>query len=49
MIKLLTMARRQYGEFKKITYSELHKVCLMSNVLLRHNVNKGDRVTFICQ
>ena len=34
------------GEFKKITYSELHKeVCLMSNVLLRHNVNKGDRVT----
>ena len=34
------------GEFKKITYSELHKeVCLMSNVLLRHSVNKGDRVT----
>ena len=34
------------GEVKKITYSELHKeVCLMSNVLLKHNVNKGDRVT----
>ncbi len=33
-------------EVKKITYSELHKeVCLMSNVLLKHNVNKGDRVT----
>ena len=33
-------------DVKKITYSELHKeVCLMSNVLLRHNVNKGDRVT----
>ena len=26
----------------KITYSELHaKACLMSNVLLKHNVNKG--------
>ena len=34
------------GEVKKITYSELHKeVCLMSNVLLKHDVNKGDRVT----
>ena len=33
-------------EVKKITYSELHKeVCLMSNVLLKHDVNKGDRVT----
>ena len=33
-------------EVKKITYSELHKeVCLMSNVLLKHKVNKGDRVT----
>ena len=33
-------------EVKKITYSELHKeVCLMSNVLLKHNVKKGDRVT----
>ena len=33
-------------EVKKITYSELHKeVCLMSNVLLKHNVNKVDRVT----
>ena len=33
-------------EVKKITYSELHKeVCLMSNVLLKHNVTKGDRVT----
>ena len=33
-------------EVKKITYSELHKeVCLMSNVLLKHNINKGDRVT----
>ena len=33
-------------EVKKITYSELHKeVCLMSNVLLKYNVNKGDRVT----
>ena len=33
-------------EVKKITYSELHKeVCLMANVLLKHNVNKGDRVT----
>ena len=33
-------------EVKKITYSELHKeVCLMSNVLLKQNVNKGDRVT----
>ena len=33
-------------EVKKITYSELHKeVCLMSNILLKHNVNKGDRVT----
>ena len=33
-------------EVKKITYSELHKeVCLMSNVFLKHNVNKGDRVT----
>ncbi len=33
-------------DVKKITYSELHKeVCLMSNVLLKHNVNKGDRVT----
>ncbi len=33
-------------EIKKITYSELHKeVCLMSNVLLKHKVNKGDRVT----
>ena len=40
------MARRQYRRSKKITYSELHKeVCLMSNVLLKHNVNKGDRVT----
>ena len=33
-------------EVKKITYSELHKeVCLMSNVLLKYNVKKGDRVT----
>ncbi len=33
-------------EVKKITYSELHKeVCLMANILLKHNVNKGDRVT----
>ena len=33
-------------EVKKITYSELHKeVCLMSNILLKYNVKKGDRVT----
>ena len=33
-------------EVKKITYSELHKeVCLMANVLLKHNVNSGDRIT----
>ncbi len=33
-------------DVKKVTYSELHKeVCLMANVLLKHNVNKGDRVT----
>jgi len=34
------------NEVKKITYSELHKeVSLMANVLLKHNVKKGDRVT----
>ncbi len=33
-------------EEKKITYSELYKeVCLMSNVLLKYNVKKGDRIT----
>ena len=33
-------------EVKKITYSELHKeVCLMANVLLKNDVNKGDKVT----
>ena len=33
-------------EVKKITYAELHKeVCLMANVLLKNNVNKGERVT----
>ena len=34
------------NEVKKITYSELYKeVSLMANVLLKHNVKKGDRVT----
>jgi acetyl-CoA synthetase len=34
------------NEVKKITYSELHKeVSLMANVLIKHNVKKGDRVT----
>ena len=34
------------NEIKKITYSDLHKeVSLMANVLLKHNVKKGDRVT----
>ena len=34
------------NEVKKITYSELHKeVSLMANVLLKHNVKKGDRIT----
>ena len=34
------------NEGKKITYSQLHKeVSLMANVLLKHNVKKGDRVT----
>ncbi len=33
-------------EVKKISYAELHReVSLMSNVLLKHEVNKGDRVT----
>tara|TARA_A100001011_G_scaffold293006_1_gene304820 strand:- start:1820 stop:3757 length:1938 start_codon:yes stop_codon:yes gene_type:complete len=33
-------------DVKKITYLELHKeVCLMANVLLKNNVQKGDRVT----
>ena len=34
------------NEVKKITYLELYKeVSLMANVLLKHNVKKGDRVT----
>ncbi|MDA9559264.1 acetate--CoA ligase, partial [Alphaproteobacteria bacterium] len=34
------------NEVKKITYAELHKeVSLMANVLIKHGVKKGDRVT----
>jgi acetyl-CoA synthetase len=34
------------SEVKKITYAELHKeVSLMANVLIKHGVKKGDRVT----
>jgi len=33
-------------EYKKITYSELHKeVCIMANILIKYDVKKGDRVT----